>query len=226
MSADYMLLGSLASHYDEHLGPILFEPYAEELAASLPELRSGTLLEIAAGTGILTRALDRTLPPSVDIVATDISRHMLAYGASKCASRRTWWQYADATALPFRDSTFDRVVCQFGVMFFPDKPAAFKELRRIMKRGGCLTFSTWHRIENCTLSHIEEAAMALCLGSPAREDFLKFGIPLQDAIKVVNRALVSRFGEGRVVAPMEAHVITAGIHQGPSPTLCQPARDR
>src|SRR5204863_3067335 len=123
--------GSMPEFYDRILVPVMFEPFATDLAERLRGTRSGRVLEGAAGTGVVTRALARRLPAQVAITATDLNPAMLDRAKSHPGLDRVRWQVADALAVPFADRQFDCVVCQFGVMFFPDKRAAFRE------RGGC-----------------------------------------------------------------------------------------
>ena len=139
--------GSIPALYDRYLGPMLFAPYAQDLAARLADLRAGTILETAAGTGIVTRALVAALPEPVAVVATDLNRPMLDQAASRLASDRVSWREADAQALPFPDASFAAVVCQFGVMFFPDQARAFAEARRVLRPGGRFLCSVWDRLE-------------------------------------------------------------------------------
>jgi ubiquinone/menaquinone biosynthesis C-methylase UbiE len=126
---------------------MIFSPYADDLAARLADLEHGRVLETAAGTGVVTRALVSALPQDVSIVATDLNQPMLDHAASQLSSERVTWQQADAQMLPFSDEMFDAVACQFGVMFFPDKPRAFAEAFRVLKPGGRFLFSVWDRIE-------------------------------------------------------------------------------
>jgi SAM-dependent methyltransferase len=135
--------GSMPEFYDRFLVPVLFEPFASEMAKRLDTLAAGDLLEVAAGTGILTRALARTLSPSVRITATDLNPAMIARARTHAGLERVTWREADALALPFDDRTFDCVVCQFGVMFFPDKRTAFREILRVLRPGGWFLFSVW-----------------------------------------------------------------------------------
>lgn len=144
---DAVFTGSIPALYDKYLGPLVFEPYAEDLAARLAALDAGRVLEIAAGTGIVTRALTRALPGSVDIVATDLNQPMLDHAAAQLSSSRVTWQQADAQSLPFPDGEFDAVVCQFGVMFFPDKRQAYREVRRVLKPSGRFIFNVWDKLE-------------------------------------------------------------------------------
>jgi ubiquinone/menaquinone biosynthesis C-methylase UbiE len=135
--------GSMPEFYDRFLVPLMFEPFAQDLAERLAKAASGQLLELAAGTGVLTRALARTLPGSVGIMATDLNPAMLEQAQTYGGFERVAWREADATALPFPDAAFDYVVCQFGVMFFPDKPASFREARRVLRPGGRFLFTVW-----------------------------------------------------------------------------------
>ena len=147
MERDASFAGSIPAVYDRYLGPLIFAPYASDLAARLAILRPVRVLETAAGTGMVTRALAETLPEDVSIDATDLNQPMLDYAARQFSSSRVTWQQADALALPFADAAFDVVVCQFGVMFFPDKGKAFSEARRVLKPNGCFLFNVWDRIE-------------------------------------------------------------------------------
>ena len=133
---DSAFTGSLPQLYDRELGNIMFSPYAADMAQRLKNLTSGRLLETAAGTGIVTLALASSLPAMVEIVATDLNQPMLDYAASKQGLEHVRFQQADAQALPFPDGSFDVVVCQFGVMFFPDRIAGMRETRRVLKLGG------------------------------------------------------------------------------------------
>ena len=144
--SDKVFAGSIPKLYDEYLVPLIFEPYANDLAARLATRPVARILEIAAGTGVVTRRLASVLPESVSIVATDLNRPMLDVAAAIGTTRPVEWREADALQLPFADGTFDVVVCQFGVMFFPDKPKAFSEARRVLGSGGVLLFNAWDRI--------------------------------------------------------------------------------
>ena len=143
---DKTFAGSIPAIYDRYLGPLLFEPYALDTAERVARLAPKRVLEIAAGTGIVTRALSQKLP-AVPIVATDLNQPMLDHAAERLTSEPITWRQADAQALPFEDGSFDVLVCQFGVMFFPDKATAFSEARRALAPGGHFLFSVWDRIE-------------------------------------------------------------------------------
>jgi SAM-dependent methyltransferase len=145
--SDKTFAGSIPQLYEEFLVPLIFEPYAVDIAARVALRRPGRVLEVAAGTGVVTRQLARTLPGDISIVATDLNQPMLDHAASVGTSRAVEWRQADAMALPFSDATFDVVVCQFGVMFFPDKARAFAEARRVLRAGGAFLFNAWDRID-------------------------------------------------------------------------------
>lgn len=139
--------GPIPTLYERLLVPLIFDPYAVELAGIVARRRPARVLEVAAGTGAVTRRLAEALPSDVPIVATDLSGPMLDLAAAAGTARPVEWRLADAQELPFPDASFDLVVCQFGVMFFPDRPRAFAEARRVLRPGGRLIFSVWDRVE-------------------------------------------------------------------------------
>jgi SAM-dependent methyltransferase len=147
-AVDKVFAGSIPQVYQSHMVPLIFQPYADDLARRLAGRRVSRVLEIACGTGVVTRALDAALDGKVDIVATDLNPAMLEQAQATGTSRAVEWQQADAMNLPFDAGTFDAVVCQFGVMFFPDKPRAFAEARRVLKPGGTFLFNVWDRVED------------------------------------------------------------------------------
>lgn len=157
---DKVFRGSIPRLYETYLVPLIFEPYAEDLARRLAARPLERVLEIAAGTGVLTRRLAATLPPSASIVASDLNQPMLDHAASIGTSRPVEWRQADAMQLPFADASFDAVACQFGTMFFPDKARAFAEARRVLRPGGVLAFSVWDRIEDNEFADVVTAALA------------------------------------------------------------------
>ena len=145
-SADAAFAGSIPALYDRYLGPLLFAPYAADIAARAAALGPRRILETAAGTGIVTEALARALP-GADIVATDLNQAMLDVAAGRVGAAGVTFQPADAQSLPFADASFDLVLSQFGVMFFPDRVAAYREARRVLGPGGRFLFNAWDRIE-------------------------------------------------------------------------------
>ena len=168
-TADTVFAGSIPAIYDRYLVPLIFEPYAAELAARLRSRNPGRVLETAAGTGVVTRAMLHALPDHVSILATDLNQPMLDYAARQAPSTRVTWQHADAQALPFPDGSFDAVVCQFGVMFFPDRRKAYSEARRVLKPGGCFLLDAWDRIEDNDFAHlVTEAVSDMFPANPPR----------------------------------------------------------
>jgi ubiquinone/menaquinone biosynthesis C-methylase UbiE len=153
-------VGSIPENYDRYLGPVLFEPYAQDLVERIKVPEGGRLLEIACGTGIVTRHLRDRLPPTVKIVATDLNEAMISYARQKFrADENIEWKPADALDLPFGDESFDAVVCQFGLMFFPDKQRGVNEAYRVLKPDGQYTFSVWDAIERVDLAKATETVI-------------------------------------------------------------------
>jgi len=153
--------GSIPAAYDRYLGPVLFQPYAEDLVARLQVPESGSVLELACGTGIVTRELRNTLPATVTLVATDLNEPMFQHAAAKFAEgEAVEWRQADACSLPFGDGSFDAVVCQFGIMFVPDKALAARQARRVLKPGGVFLFNVWDAIEHNELCRIAHETIA------------------------------------------------------------------
>lgn len=156
---DKVFAGSIPDIYDQFLVPLIFEPYAADLAQRLAMFAPKRILETAAGTGALTRAIAGRLPDA-DITATDLNQPMLDRAATRVKGSRVSWQQADALALPFDDRSFDAVACQFGVMFFPDRVAGFKEARRVLREGRPFLFNTWDHISKNELVSVVHAALA------------------------------------------------------------------
>ena len=140
---DALFLGSIPAFYDRCLGPFLFEPYADDLARRVAATPGARVLELACGTGIVTRRLRQALPAGAVLVASDLSRAMIAIAREKLAGADVHWRVADASALPFKDGAFDTVVCQFGLMFLPDPARGFSEARRVVRPGGTFLANVW-----------------------------------------------------------------------------------
>ena len=149
MSAgDKLFAGSIPENYDRYMVPLIFASYARDMSRKAAALSPKAVLEMAAGSGVVTRALAPGLSPDARYVVTDLNQPMLDYAATRQKpDNRITWRQADAQALPFEDEAFDLVCCQFGVMFFPDRPSAYREARRVLKPDGCFLFSAWDRIE-------------------------------------------------------------------------------
>jgi ubiquinone/menaquinone biosynthesis C-methylase UbiE len=168
MSRDSAFVGSVAEFYEECLVPVLFEPYADDLVERAVALESTRILEIAAGTGAVTRKLAAALPDSA-IVASDLNPDMLAIAARRGSAGNVSYQPADAQALPFGDGEFDLVLAQFGAMFFPDKVAAYREARRVLRPGGTFLFNVWDRLEANTGSRAIHDAVRDAVPEPKPE---------------------------------------------------------
>jgi ubiquinone/menaquinone biosynthesis C-methylase UbiE len=164
-NSDTVFAGSIPQLYDALLVPLIFEPYAEHLAHRVAACGPTRVLETAAGTGVVTRALARGLPPSCEIVATDLNPPMLDRAAAIGTARAVQWQAADALQLPFDDASFDVVVCQFGVMFFADKARAYAQARRVLRPGGVFLFNAWDRIEDNVFANMVTQALATVFAS-------------------------------------------------------------
>jgi ubiquinone/menaquinone biosynthesis C-methylase UbiE len=154
-------VGSIPDNYDRYLGPVLFDPYAVDLVSRLNVSADASVLELACGTGIVTRRLRDRLGSEAKLVATDLNEAMLDYASKKFRPEEiVEWKQADATDLPFADQSFDAVVCQFGLMFFPDKEKAVSETYRVLKPGGTFLFNVWDAIEYNELPNIAHAIIA------------------------------------------------------------------
>jgi ubiquinone/menaquinone biosynthesis C-methylase UbiE len=161
--SDAQFGGSIPAIYDQHLGPLLFRPYAAEVARRACALKPQRILEVAAGTGLVTVELAYDCPQA-EIVATDLNKDMLHVAKRRTGNLRERVQVrqADAQALPFGDAEFDLVVCQFGIMFFPDKVKANAEARRVLRDGGRYLLVIWDRLErNPAAQRVHEAMAAL-----------------------------------------------------------------
>jgi SAM-dependent methyltransferase len=157
---DKVFAGSIPKIYEKYLVPLIFEPYAVDLANRLASRSAARVLEIAAGTGVVTRKLASVLPESTSIIATDLNQAMLDQASAVGTKRPVEWRQADAMQLPFQDEAFDAVVCQFGVMFFPDKAKGFAEARRVLRPGGVFIFNAWDRIEENEFADVVTTALA------------------------------------------------------------------
>ena len=164
--------GSVPQFYDRYRKDLSFDPFAADLVLRIP-IRDGLrILELACGTGILTRRVLEALPDDARVVATDLNEPMIAYARHSVADERVTWQVADAQDLPFGDESFDILLCAFGFMFLPDKVHGFREARRVLEPGGLLLANTWHGLEeNRSAGKIEEVLQRLFPDDPPQ--FLK-----------------------------------------------------
>ena len=157
---DTAFSGSVPQFYERYMVPLIFEPYAVDLARRVAGAAPRNVLELAAGTGVVTRQLALMLEPSADIVATDLNPAMVEEAASIGTVRPVEWRQADAMQLPFGKADFDAVVCQFGAMFFPDRPHAYTEARRVLRPGGLFAFNAWGPIANNNFADAVTDALA------------------------------------------------------------------
>ena len=145
---DKVFAGSIPKNYDRYMVPSIFEPYAADIAHRAASLSPSAILETAAGSGVVTRALAPRLSPGASYIVTDLNQPMVDYAASRQPpDTRIKWLKADALALPFENAAFDLVCCQFGAMFFPDRSSGYREAKRVLKSGGHFLFNVWDRIE-------------------------------------------------------------------------------
>jgi ubiquinone/menaquinone biosynthesis C-methylase UbiE len=153
--------GSIPEMYDRYLGTLLFEPHAVDIAERVAKLRPRKVLEIAAGTGMVSRQLIEALPRKTSLTVTDLNTPMLEYARRKSTTRGRdiEWRQADAQQLPFPDESFDAIVCQFGVMFFPDKRRGLLEFHRVLETDGTLVFSVWDSFETNPVQSIAHSTI-------------------------------------------------------------------
>lgn len=212
--------GAMPDFYDRYLGPAQFDPYALFLAQRVPPRPGGDVLEIACGTGLVTRRLRERLHPEVRLVATDLSKAMLDYARAKLpADSRTEWREADAMQMPFRNGEFAVAACGFGMMFMPDKAAAFREVRRVLRAEGLFVFSVWDRIEEMPHALANaEVIEGLFPGDPE----MRFRLPYELHDHSLLRDLLgqARFGDVRiahkrhVIDGISAHDLATGQIRG------------
>jgi len=162
---------TIAKNYDDLLGPFIFEPYAVDLVKRVDLTKVDKVLEIASGTGRVTKHLSEKLPSGAMLTATDLNPGMLALAAERIANKNIEWQTADMQSLPFEDNIFDLVVCQFGIMFPPDRIKALQEARRVLKPGGQLIFNTWGPIEQNHAWQITSEVVNSFMGNTASDTF-------------------------------------------------------
>lgn len=144
--------GSIPANYERYLGPFLFEPYALDLVSRLQHKKYSDILEIACGTGRVTKHLAKSVKHDT-LTATDLNQDMINVAKEMVNEKRMKWMAADAMDIPFDDGSFDLVVMQFGIMFFPDKEKGLKEAYRVLKNGGKIIYNTWNKVETVEAIH-------------------------------------------------------------------------
>jgi ubiquinone/menaquinone biosynthesis C-methylase UbiE len=152
MERNASFAGSIPAFYEKYLGPFLFEPYAGDMVSRLQDKKYPDLLELACGTGRVTAHLARSVKHD-SLTATDLNNDMIEVAKKIVTDKNIEWMVADATELPFKANSFDAVVCQFGIMFFPDKLKGLQEAYRVLRPGGKLIFNTWDKVEKNPAIH-------------------------------------------------------------------------
>jgi ubiquinone/menaquinone biosynthesis C-methylase UbiE len=175
--------GSIPRHYEECLAPIFFEPYAIEISKRINISGVQIALELACGTGRVTRHLRDVIPSNAKLIASDISPDMLAVAKEKLASLDIDWRVINAQGLPFDDNSIDLVVCSFGYMLVPDKSKAYAEAYRILRPGGMLLFSTWDKLEVNAASYVYRTIAKKYLTGPLPETY-KLPFSMNDDVEI------------------------------------------
>jgi ubiquinone/menaquinone biosynthesis C-methylase UbiE len=191
-SFDYPEEGSF---YDNFLGHLFFEPYAIEVAKRIDPAPVALALEIAAGTGRVTRHIRQRIAASAKLIASDIDEDMLAQAKKNLSHLDIEWQNIDAQQLPFKDNSIDLVVCCFGYMFVPDRPKAFSEAYRVLKPGGMLLFTTWDKLEHNAISYTSRVLAEEYLKDPLPESY-NLSVSMND--ETVIRPLVEGAGFSKI----------------------------
>jgi len=212
--------GAIPENYDRYLGPVIFEPYAEDLVSRLKGKELDRVLEIACGTGIVTRRLRDALPGSTEAIATDLNPDMFEFAKRKFKDgENVRWQQADAMALPFPDESFDAVVCQFGYMFVPDKAAAMHESYRVLRQGGLFLFNVWDSLDANPFAQIAHSTIASFFDRDPPK-FYEIPFSLYDS-KVVRRFLedagftnIESFSETKPCRSRAAREFATGLVRG------------
>ena len=204
MQLDKNFSGAIPTVYDTYMVPLIFEPYAVDLARRAAALAPKAVLEIAAGTGVVTRQLASVLPTSASIVATDLNPAMLEQAQRAGTPRPVQWRHADAMGLPFGDESFDLVVCQFGAMFFPEKPKAYAEARRVLRSGGTFLFNVWDRIEENEFADVVTRTLAAVFPQDAPRFMARTPHGYFDALAIANDLAAGGFAAQPEIITMPA----------------------
>ena len=219
-AAHTQFVGSIPEKYDEHLGPLFFEYYAADLARRVAAASPDRVLETACGTAISTEFLRRALPREVEIVATDLNEPMLEFAREKRGTlANVRFEQADALDLPFDDETFDAVVCQFGLMFYPDKAAGIAEAARVLKPGGLFAFNVWDSLERNPIARVAHDTIGGFFESDPPVFFLTpFGYhaidPIKTLLQVAGFAALEIAVVPTTVAPPSAGQLAIGFVEG------------
>jgi ubiquinone/menaquinone biosynthesis C-methylase UbiE len=222
MAADRNALfqGAIPQNYDRYLGPVIFEPYAEDLVSRLQNRKPKRILEIACGTGIVTRRLRDSLPPETEVVATDLNPDMFEFAKRKFESgENVGWQQADAGALPFPNDSFDAIVCQFGYMFVPDKSAAMREAFRVVRNGGIFLFNVWDSFAANPFAEIAHTTIASFFDrDPPRFYEIPFSLadqrPVRDLLETAGFQKIESFAVPKPCRSATARDFAIGLVRG------------
>jgi ubiquinone/menaquinone biosynthesis C-methylase UbiE len=220
LETDKVFAGSIPENYDRYMVPLIFASFAADMAQRAAALSPTAVLEIAAGTGVVTRAFAPSLPPGASYVVTDLNQPMLDYAASRQApDSRITWRQADAMALPFENAAFDLVFCQFGAMFFPDRTAAYREARRVLKPGGHFLFNVWDRIEENLFANDVTKALAEIFPDDPPRFLARTPHGYHDAARI--RGDLESAGFSNIVIETKAEQSRASSPRIPAMAYCQ-----
>ena len=210
----------MAEVYERYLVPLIFTPYAADLSKRVAASPGQDILEIAAGTGAVTRELAKQVPSGVSIVATDLNQGMLNQATGRGTARPVTFRLADAMALPFPDASVDTIVCQFGTMFFRDKAAAFREARRVLRPGGHFHFNVWDRIEENEFADVVTGALAEIFPSDPPRFMARIPHGYHD-VPTLRKDLAAGGFTGEAVIETVRHLSRADSFEDPAIAYCQ-----
>ena len=220
LETDKSFAGSVPENYDRYMVPLIFEQYAADIARRAASLSPSAVLETAAGSGVVTRALAPKLSRSASYVVTDLNQPMIDHAASRQAPDcRIKWRQADALALPFENAAFDLVCCQFGAMFFPDRTAGYREARRVLKPGGHFLFNVWDRIEENVFADDVTNALARMFPNDPPRFLARTPHGYHDTILI--RGELEQAGFSRVTIETRAEQSRASSPRIPAVAYCQ-----
>ena len=219
VATDKVFAGSIPEIYDRLLVPLIFAPYAADLADRVARRRPDRVLETAAGTGVLTRAMAARFPPAVRIVATDLNQPMLGQAAKRQSGGSIEWRQADALALPFEDESFNAVACQFGAMFFPDKVKGYGEARRVLKGGGSFLFNVWDDIATNEFTNVVTETVAAMFPQDPPRFFARTPHGYHDAERIREELKAAGFADISIEAV--DHISKAPSPREAAVGLCQ-----